>query len=1179
MAKWENAPIVDVPNWAQAPVVDEQQKLEGTWPGEIYRALERVARRTAAAMPGTLATYMEAGARQPGKWYTPTPEIKAKTERNVRKLRRTAELTYKSAEAPELAPRKGGALGWITNVGSEAAGYLGGATAATLLGGPAGAFAFGATTGGETMYQEAMRDMEARTDLSSEEKSLRADTERLLFGPIYGAIERLQAGGVLKLGKGGIRPLINAARQRAWKELAKQGAKATGRHILEAAWEGIEEALQESVQIGAATIHGRMPEKSDIMRSVEAFVGGAVAGGILKGGRSLVGSVATIPGEVQTQRSIDALRAVTAEQAPAAVSTVAQEPGAETKPRVRIMGEPGAETAPEAPAAQTEPEGTPVSARHAYIEGRRESIGLPAEPDRLPKGTREQWRQEAIDQGKVEAAFNIAADVLANPRAMTPQESEGVLIRSEQIAAEYDALSEQLVTMPADSPDYGTAQQRLAALTEQYDGLSRALHQTGTSASYAMLVRKGLGDNTNTLSVLGRAKAAAGKELDAETTERLTDVVKRNKYAQKRAAQITEDADTKAADEILKDATRRPTRRKRGRGLARYGAMTDAQKDAELQGLLGKELTAKNLYDIVMNLASRGGEVTAESIARRVQQYIPGIERADIVKAMIETTRRRATNTNAMVAVLSNLRRTYRKIGSIKTDISDILYWLERGESPERPGRKLKTEDDVVVALQGVLENLRNLAANSEPAQQQKIQKRLDFLRSRIANRDFAPKAKKTTYEPSREVLRMQFEASRMDAEVRHQIDKQKPWTWRGIMAEPLRTVMALKSSFDMSGLGNQGGWALFSHPLRTLRRVPQAFQAFASERKAFEINKKIRSRDNTALYHRDGLELTEATGHDAFTRGEEVFRSTWAEFIPGVRASNRSFATLLNLIRADSYDALAAAYAGEGGPTRIEGRAIADFVNMATGRGHTRGIESTVAAANGILWAPRRMISRFQMLATAGGTLEWGRASQPRQMKYSPIHLRGTAQTRKMFAMEIGRYLAGLFVSYQLLRMLGFEIGLDSRSTDFGKASLGNVRVDLLSGLAQTLTFVSRMVTGESVNQYGDVVPLRGEDRPYAGRTMDDVGTGFLRNKLSPGIGMAWSAITGEDSIGNEVTIPSLARDAFTPISMEDVYEAMVDQGFSRGAALSMLGIMGIGIQIYGDDLTRSEYKELYGQ
>jgi hypothetical protein len=810
------------------------------------------------------------------------------------------------------------------------------------------------------------------------------------------------------------------------------------------------------------------------------------------------------------------------------------------------------------------------SARQEYIRQEREARGLPPTEEVIPRGTREQWRKEAIEQGKVEQAFDIAKDLLEKPRAATPQESEGMFIRHEQIGAEFDVANEQLAKLSADSPGWGAISQRAERLGQQLDVLDKVLDQvSGRMAGQSLGVRRGqAGDNTKTLSVVGRAKAAAGGELKPGVQGRLVESVKAFRIASRQSKAITAKSQERTARRAIR----------RGGRLSRYAKMTDVEKDVELKELLAQEQTPKVLHDIAMNLASRGGNVTAESVTRKMQELIPGLEPADVVEAVVATSQRKAVNTNATIQLLQSLKRTFRKIDKEGVGIQDVLYWLKNGEVPEKPGRAPITEDAVVTTLKEIRDGLKRVMADSEPAQQQKMQRKLDFLNARIANRDFAPKPKQTTYEPSLRVLEMQYQAARLDSEIRRQIVQQRPWTWRGAAAEPLRIVMALKSSFDMSGLGNQGGWALLSHPVRTLRRMPEALAAFTSEKKAWAINEKIRQRENASLYFRDGLELVEATGHAAFTHGEEQYRSNLAEYIPGIKGSNRSFATLLNLIRADSYDAMAKSFAGEGGPTRIEGKAISDFINMLTGRGNIGGYEQTVAAANGLFWAPRRAISRFQTLATLGGQVEWGRSTQPGKMNLSPVHLRGTSATRKMFATEMGRYAIGLTTIYTLAALAGATVELDPRSSDFGKMKFGNVRIDPLSGLSQTLVFLSREFSGQMKKGSGEIMNVRGPNRPYKGDTMGDVGLRFLSYKANPGLAVGWSILSGETEFDGPTTPWTVLKNSLVPMSFEDIYKAMQDQGLSRGVAISMLGLIGMGVQVYGDELTRAEYEEIYG-
>lgn len=279
---------------AYADILHKQQEGLGKQPGagsswseEIDRALARGGLRTVASGPGTLGAIGQKIARSPLTRMIYPRAAQAKDlpalEKGARSLQDTAKLIYDEAQMETLRPQKKGAWGYVANTTFETLPMMAAATAAGAATGGAGAFAVGAMTEGEAAYQEAKKGG-APEDV--------AQTERLIVGTINGVIERMQADEILKLGKGISREAISAiksaAKERALGKLAKTTGKVGLAQVGKAVNEGLEEALQETVSIGAATMHGDTIELSqDVPRVGQAALGGAVAGGILGLGGSI----------------------------------------------------------------------------------------------------------------------------------------------------------------------------------------------------------------------------------------------------------------------------------------------------------------------------------------------------------------------------------------------------------------------------------------------------------------------------------------------------------------------------------------------------------------------------------------------------------------------------------------------------------------------------------------------------------------------------------------------------------------------------------------------------------------------------------------------------------------------------------------------------------------------------
>lgn len=458
------------------------------------------------------------------------------------------------------------------------------------------------------------------------------------------------------------------------------------------------------------------------------------------------------------------------------------------------------------------------------------------------------------------------------------------------------------------------------------------------------------------------------------------------------------------------------------------------------------------------------------------------------------------------------------------------------------------------------------------------FQRRISELEERIAAGDFA-KRERVERDLIERNKRLQFELEKtkerfhryaLEAEFQSRTPIGKIF---GETVAGINFARAIMTSLDLSAILRQGGKISFGHPLRALKAVPGSLKAFVSEDADFRIRQEIESRPNAPLYKRFGLELT-SIGGDALSRTEEAYASRWVDKLPAyaggglIRGSGRSYTAFLNRLRADSFDAMLAALARDGSnPTKEEGKAIANYINVATGRGKVGKNEKSGEVLNTVFFAPRLVASRFQLLA---GQPLYG----------------GSNRTRKMIAMEYARFLMGVSVAIGLAMLMRDEddetkpIELDPRSANFGKVRFGDTFLDPLAGLAQVTVFLSRVASGETRttttdtlrplrDQYRltDVAPGLGDGRAlgkvgYGGRDVPDVIASFLRSKLAPVPGAVINVATGENMIGEEVTPLSAAGELVTPMSVGNLVDVMEAQGMARGTAINLLGILGMSVQ-----------------
>lgn len=379
---------------------------------------------------------------------------------------------------------------------------------------------------------------------------------------------------------------------------------------------------------------------------------------------------------------------------------------------------------------------------------------------------------------------------------------------------------------------------------------------------------------------------------------------------------------------------------------------------------------------------------------------------------------------------------------------------------------------------------------------------------------------------------------------------------------ETLDLPRAVMSSFDFSAVRRQGGILTLAHPVRTLRHMRKMFRAFASPDAALEAD--VALRDPTLNKHYElsqaaGLELTSS---DDLGPQEEGIRSRLSDRMPGVKASNRAYVTFMNLQRAEAFGAIVESLPKE--PTLDEAKAIAEAINVLTGRASGRG-KKLAAKLEGIklFWAPSYAISRFQVLGMPLTVLADKRLS--------------SAAKRKL-GKELARYALGQSAYYALFIAAAegiedltdeeFSVGTDPRSSDFGKIKIGDVRIDPLSGISQVARLVARLATGETVTQGGKVKELGGEG-PYD-QSRADVIEDFLRSKLGPVQSRIYDALKGKNFVGEKVTPTEALTQPPIPLAARDTYEALRELGVPEGIILGVLSVFGDSIQTYNNEKTK---------
>ena len=490
-------------------------------------------------------------------------------------------------------------------------------------------------------------------------------------------------------------------------------------------------------------------------------------------------------------------------------------------------------------------------------------------------------------------------------------------------------------------------------------------------------------------------------------------------------------------------------------------------------------------------------------------------------------------------------------------------------ETPELKAKRAQRD-----ALKKVRDGMRTAVkkALADPVAKQlardkkNITRQIEKLRKRIADRDFSKPTKivrttdqeKQKLEVELNMLKSDWSRILFEEKLANRTTTQK---LLGGASQTLNTARAILTSFDFSGVLRQGGFIVLGNPLRAIKNLRPMFAAFASKEAETKAKLDLRNRENFALYQRDKLFLADMDTTPSMAKQEENYASLWVDKIPKllggglIRGSQRGYVTFLNNLRADSYDAMLLAFRKGPVATPEESKAIADYINIATGRGDLGKFSQAAEGLNTVFFAPRLVASRFQLLLG---------------MPY----FSATGRTKNLVLQEYAKFLTGVAVVY-LLGMLAQEdedkpIETDPRSTNFGKIRFGDSRIDPLSGLQQATVLLARLVSGQTKTSTGKIVDIRGENVPYGGATPVNILAKFARSKLSPVVGSITNMVQGENVIGEKVTPFGELERMVVPMSFEEVGKVMEEQGVPKGMVISTLALFGMGVQTYDETKKR---------
>lgn len=385
--------------------------------------------------------------------------------------------------------------------------------------------------------------------------------------------------------------------------------------------------------------------------------------------------------------------------------------------------------------------------------------------------------------------------------------------------------------------------------------------------------------------------------------------------------------------------------------------------------------------------------------------------------------------------------------------------------------------------------------------------------------------------------------ADLLRTEIRGRIGREKPKTFGEKALNVLQAPKSLLSSLDISAGGRQGWLLGVANPDLGAKAFAAQMQALKSPVAAQKLQNSILNRPNAPLYKQGGLYLSPLGSHSEEAFQGKLFQD-WKR-LNFIEASERAYSAYLNSIRADTFDRMVRS-TGRSDPETL--KAIANYVNIATGRGGGPQMAKAAELLNNVMFSPRFVASRFQY--ALGTPLVSGKGA------------------RAAIAKQYARTLMGLGSVIALAELAGADVEKDPRSSDFLKIRIGNTRTDLLGGIQQGIVLASRLATKQTkgVSGPGKVGQVK-QAQP------SNVAWRFLRSKASPVAGVAWTLIEEKNFVGEEYkrndpkTYGKLALDLVAPLTARELVEAAVKDGVEAKDALMLLNILGFSTARYDDD------------
>jgi len=761
---------------------------------------------------------------------------------------------------------------------------------------------------------------------------------------------------------------------------------------------------------------------------------------------------------------------------------------------------------------------------------------------------------------------------------------------------------------------------RTMRLLEDLNTLTTAKYETGSQAGKDLAALKSRIDTEiwGPAHILQVARQRKGSKLSSAEVKRYGNMAEKlqkletdYKTLEAENAKLAAEQSQAVAERVAKIEAERMRLSKRSAGTREkiQAEKADIKKRLQAIGYRVNDITgatAEGSYligrwaiaQIREQVASGKTKIELNSIVDQVMKDIPGISKLDVYEALnAKSPDRIAKAKNAAQTEVANLKKqakiaaaTERLLESklpeldVTKQLMDQLtemraqIYKSNALPVEVLERGLKRINELQGQLQGHYREIKKSRPKMTTPEMVEIKAEIAKLTKELRAEDtmadlqeqlntgnykIRPKRQKPFVSPQFE--RNQIEIKRMRQSIIQALESEAPMTVGRGMRETGDFLRAMKATADVSGTLRQGlvlvSRRLFTDPVGLGKRFGQSIDAMFRKYTDEKIDNSMRSHPDYYKAVEAKLDLTEHAGK--LSKREEMIRSNLAERIPVfgkvVAASERQYRTFLNLLRTDAFYKFLDSHPNA---TQAEMTAIADVINVFSGRGNPGKWGGVMSSLSTVGFAPKYALSRIQT------------PDMIRKYWKEP-------RIRKEIAKDYAATAAFGGSILLLAHLNGYEVGMDPRDADFGKVRIGNSRFDVWGGLQQPMRAIFRSILWATDSQ-----GWSGQGLTKSEKGMDPlelVGQ-FASYKLAPLVTVPYEWVGGKSVIGEDV--PSLKSvfdaskeglgagaleagkmvgGAIVPMMMEDIAEAYRDDpGMAIPVASAVL--LGIGASTYED-------------